>query len=69
VREKSFSRLFPKVDLQLLLDFFLREQQDPNNVPIYTLEVFMKKGTDIEKVRDTILQGTGTIPCIHDGKI
>ena len=43
------------------------EQQDPLNAPIYTLEVFMKKGTNIEKVRDTILQGTGTIPSIHDG--
>ena len=37
------------------------------SAPIYTLEVFMKKGTNIEKVRDTILQGTGTIPSIHDG--
>ena len=39
------------------------------NAPIYTLEVFMKKGTNIEKMRDTILQGTGTIPSIHDGSI
>jgi len=27
----------------------------------------MKKGTNIEKVRDTILQGTRTIPSIHGG--
>jgi hypothetical protein len=65
--QESFLKIFPKVDPQLLLDLLLREQQDPQNAPIYTLEVFMKKGTDTEKVRDTILQRTGTIPSIHDG--
>jgi hypothetical protein len=65
--QESFSKVFPKVDRQLLIDLLLNERQDPNNAPIYTLEVFMKKGTDIEKVRDTILQRTGTIPSIHDG--
>lgn len=62
----SFSKIFPKVDPQLLIDLLLNERKDPNNAPIYTLEVFMKKGTDIEKVRDTILQRTGTVPSIHD---
>jgi hypothetical protein len=65
--QKSFSEVFPKVDPQLLIDLLLNERKDPNNAPIYTLEVFMKKGTDVEKVRDTILQRTGTIPSIHDG--
>jgi len=64
--QESFSRIFPKVDPQLLIDLLLKEQQDPNNAPIYTLEVFMKKGTNVEKVRDTILQRTGTVPSIHD---
>jgi len=49
-----------------LTDLLLNERKDPNNAPIFTLEVFMKKGTDIEKVRDTILQMTGTAPSIHD---
>jgi len=65
--QESLLKVFPKVDPQLLVDLLLREEQDPLNAPIYTLEVFMKKGTNIEKVRDTILQGTGTIPSIHDG--
>jgi hypothetical protein len=63
----SFSKVFPKVDPQLLIDLLLNDRKDPNNAPIYTLEVFMKKGTDMEKVRDTILQRTGTTPSIHDG--
>ena len=50
------------------MDLLLREQLDPANAPTYILEVFMKKGTNIEKVRDTVLQGTGTIPSIHDGR-
>ena len=36
-------------------------------MPTYILEVFMKKGTNIEKARDTILQCTGTIPSTRDG--
>ena len=39
----------PKVDPQLLIDMLLNEQKDPNNAPIYTLEVFMKKGTDLKR--------------------
>ena len=49
------------------MDLLLTELLDPANAPTYILEVFMKKGTNIEKVRDTVLQGTGTIPSIHDG--
>jgi hypothetical protein len=64
--QESFSKIFPKVDPRLLTDLLLNERKDPNNAPIFTLEVFMKKGTDLEKVRDTILQMTGTVPSIHD---
>ena len=47
--QESFSRVLPKVDPQLLVDLLIREQQDPNNPPIYTLEVFMKKGSNQKK--------------------
>jgi hypothetical protein len=39
--QESLLKVFPKVDPQLLVDLLLREQQDPLNAPIYTLEVFM----------------------------
>ena len=45
----------------------MREQLDPANAPTYILEVFMKKGTNIEKVRHSSAGGTGTIPSIRDG--
>jgi hypothetical protein len=64
--QESFSRVLPKVDPQLLVDLLVREQQDPNNSPIYTLEVFMKKGSNPEEIRDRILQRTGTVPSFHD---
>ena len=64
--QESFSRVLPKVDPQLLVDILIREQQDPKNAPIYTLEVFMKKGSNPEDIRDRILQRTGTVPSIHD---
>jgi hypothetical protein len=64
--QESFSRVLPKVDPQLLVDLLIREQQDPNSSPIYTIEVFTKKGSNPEEIRDRILQRTGTVPSIHD---
>jgi hypothetical protein len=34
--QESLSKVFPKVDPQLLVDLLLREQQEPDNAPIYT---------------------------------
>jgi hypothetical protein len=51
-------------------DLVLRMYQDPvknkNKGPIYTVEVFTKKGTDAQECKDHILETTGTVPGIHD---
>ncbi len=34
--------------------------------PLYTVEVFTKKGTDSQECKDHILETTGTVPGIYD---
>jgi hypothetical protein len=64
---EAYHKVFPKVDPSFVYDLILRLGQDPNNVaPVYTVEVFTKRGTDPDKSRDHILQTTGTIPSIYD---
>jgi hypothetical protein len=50
--------------------WFLRMYQDPvknkNKGPMYTVEVFTKKGTDTQECKDHILETTGTVPGIYD---
>jgi flavorubredoxin len=44
--------------------------QDPvknkNKAPMYTVEVFTKKGTDAQECKDHILETTGTVLGIYD---
>ena len=47
----------------LIGDLLSREvEYGPSNAPMYTLEVFTKKGTDPGKDRDYIFQETGMMP-------
>ena len=64
--EASYRRVFPKVCSNLIYDLIMRLQQDPNNPPLYTVEVFTKEGTDSQTCRDHILATTGTLPAIYD---
>lgn len=67
--EESYRQVFPKVDPFLVHDLFLRMQEDPtykDTGPLYTVEVFTKKGTDSEASRRHILDTTGMAPAIYD---
>jgi hypothetical protein len=57
---------FPKVDPGLLHSLLIAVQKDPDKDPFYMLEIFTKPGTNIEKMRDYIMQKTGMVPSIHD---
>ena len=51
----------------LIGDFLSREiEYGPDNPPMYTLEVFTKKGTDPKKARDYIYKKTGMVPGVYD---
>jgi len=40
--------------------------ENPGSDPMYMVETFLEPGTDIQKVRETILQETGMVPAIYD---
>jgi hypothetical protein len=40
--------------------------KNKNKGPMYTVEVFTKKGTDVQECKDHILETTGTVPGIYD---
>src|SRR5207249_1911908 len=67
--EEAYRQIFPKVDPFLVHDLYLRMQEDPTykeGGPMYTVEVFTKKGTDPEASKRHILNTTGMAPAIYD---
>ncbi|MDQ4101221.1 MAG: carboxypeptidase-like regulatory domain-containing protein, partial [Thermoproteota archaeon] len=65
--QKKYEEVLPKVDPKLITDLLLRQMENPRSVPpIYMVETFLEPGTDIQKVRETILQETGMAPAIYD---
>ena len=64
--EATYREILPKVCSNLIRDLLVRIKEDPVCPPMYTVEVFTKKGTDPKKCRDHILNTTGTVPGIYD---
>lgn len=56
--------ILPKVDPVLLEDVILREQQNPQEQPMYTIEVFSDGSRN--PVKKDIPADTGMTPSIHD---
>jgi hypothetical protein len=64
--QKKYEQILPKVDPKVINDLLLRQMEKPGSVPMYMVETFLEPGTDIQKVRETILQETGMVPAIYD---
>ncbi len=64
--QKKYEQILPKVDPKLINDLLLRQMENPGSVPMYMVETFLEPGTDIQKVKETILQETGMVPAIYD---
>jgi hypothetical protein len=62
--------MFPKVSPKLIKDLISRQMQFPNKLPVFTLEVFIKKieegGIDGNTIREHIWNTTGKMPGIYD---
>jgi hypothetical protein len=54
------------VDPVFVEDVILREQQNPQEQPMYTIEVFSDGSRNPEDVKKDILADTGMTPSIHD---
>jgi len=61
--------ILPKINPVLIADLLSREIEYHNegkDAPMYTVEVFTKKGIDSEKAKMYIIQKTGMVPSIYD---
>jgi hypothetical protein len=68
--ESQYSAMFPKVSPKLIADLLRVQRENPNELPIFTLEVFTKKveygGIDADTIREHIWNTTGRMPAIYD---
>lgn len=55
-----------KVDPRLIVDMILRQKNENNKNPIYTLEVFVEPN-HTEEIRNRIIKDTGMVPAFYDG--
>lgn len=64
-----YTIILPKVNRVIIADLLSREieyQNECKDAPMYTVEVFTKKGIDSEKAKMYIIQKTGMVPAIYD---
>jgi hypothetical protein len=65
-----YNAILPKVKPALIADLLSREidyySSDGKSAPMYTVEVFTKKGIDSQKAKMYIIQKTGMVSSIHD---
>ena len=64
-----YTIVLPKIKPALIADLLSREieyDRECKHPPMYTVEVFTKKGIDSEKAKQYIIQKTGMVPAIYD---
>ncbi|MGB8023939.1 MAG: hypothetical protein WCF06_06435 [Nitrososphaeraceae archaeon] len=64
-----YTQILPKAVPGLIGDLLSREgyyHKSPEDAPMYTIEVFTKKGTDPEEAKRYIFEKTGMMPAVYD---
>ncbi len=64
--QKQYQIHFPKVDPNLVYDLLLRNQKESKVMPMYTVEIFTKKGIDTNAVKQHIYNKTGMSAAVYD---
>ena len=64
--ETLYQTYFPKSEPYLIHDLLRRLKKNPNDPPIYMVEVFTKPGVDAEAAKKYIFSKTGMVPAIYD---
>lgn len=62
----AFSKHFSKVDPKLLMALLARLRENPGKLPMFTIEVFTKPGTDANAASRMITSKTGKVPAVFD---
>ncbi len=64
--DNAIRAVFPKVDPVLVVRLIF-DQKEKKRDNIYTLEIIIKKGQDLEEIRDHIVRETGMAPGFYLG--
>lgn len=64
--ETLYQTYFPKSEPYLIHDLLRRLNKNPNDSPIYMVEVFTKPNVDPEATKNYVFDKTGMIPAIYD---
>lgn len=62
--ENSMKSGLPKVDTRLVIDMLHRMKKDES--PMYTIEIFLNKKPDEEKIKAIVTEGLGVMPAFYD---
>jgi len=62
--ENSMKSGLPKVDTRLVIDMLHRMKRDES--PMYTIEIFLNKKPDEEKIKAIVMEGLGVMPAFYD---
>jgi hypothetical protein len=62
--ENSMKAALPKVDTRLIIDMLHRIKRDES--PMYTIEIFLDKRPNEEKIKEIITDGLGVMPAFYD---
>ena len=58
--------VLPGVARHLIEDFILHQQEVPKAEYMYKMEIFTRKNTDVDKIKNAILDKTGMVPEVYD---
>jgi hypothetical protein len=61
--EDAMTTCLPKVEAKLIMDLLHTLKED--EYPGYTLQVFLKEGTNTDSFRETIIKDFGVVPAFH----
>ena len=61
--EEDITTCLPKVEAKLIMDLLHTLKED--DYPGYTLQVFLKEGTDTDSLREAIIKDFGVVPSFH----
>jgi hypothetical protein len=62
--QRACKAILPKIDRKLIEDFLYRQQEDPNDRPMFSIEVTTKAGLDTQEIKDLVWNQIGEIPDI-----
>ena len=58
--------VLPGVARHLIEDLILHQQEVPKAEYMYKIEIFTRKNTDVDKIKNAILDKTGMVPEVYD---